>query len=72
MQTALVEAEPYNMVTVLENIKALLDTCRKKGLPIIYIQHDGGIGDELEHGSIGWTIYKEIAPIDGVLFGCYL
>lgn len=32
MQTALVEAEPYNWVTVVENIKELLDTCRKKDL----------------------------------------
>ncbi len=63
MQTALVEAEPYNRVAVIENIKALLDTSRKKGLPVIYIQHDGGTGDELEHGSIGWTIYKDIAPM---------
>lgn len=63
MQTALVETEPYNRAAVIENIKALLDACRKKGLSIIYIQHDGGTGDELEHGSIGWTIYKDIAPM---------
>jgi len=63
MQTALVETEPYNKVDVVKNIKALLDFCRKKGLPVIYIQHDGGKGDELEHGSSGWTIYKEIAPM---------
>ena len=63
MQTALVETEPYNRAAVIENIKALLDACRKKELPIIYIQHDGGTGDELEHGSIGWTIYKDIAPM---------
>lgn len=63
MQTALVEAEPYNRVTVIENIKVLLDSCRKKGIPVIYVQHDGGMGDELEHGSVGWTIYKDIAPL---------
>ncbi|GLB28577.1 amidase [Lacrimispora amygdalina] len=63
MQTALVEAEPYNKVAVVENIKALLDSCRKKGIPVIFVQHDGGNGDELEHGSSGWTIYKDIAPM---------
>ena len=63
MQTALVEAEPYNRVTVIENIKVLLDSCRKKGIPVIYVQHDGGMGDELEQGSVGWTIYKDIAPL---------
>ncbi|MDW2800273.1 cysteine hydrolase family protein [Clostridium boliviensis] len=63
MQTALVEAEPYNRVTVIENIKVLLDSCRKEGIPVIYIQHDGGNGDELERGSLGWTIYKDLAPL---------
>lgn len=63
MQTALVEAEPYNKAAVVENIKALLDSCRKRGIPVIYVQHDGGNGDELEHGSSGWTIYKDIAPL---------
>ena len=63
MQTALVEAEPYNKVVVVENIKALLDFCRKKGIPVIYVQHDGEKGDEVERGSVGWTIYKDIAPL---------
>ena len=63
MQTALIGAEPYNMAVVIENIKALLNACRKRQIPVIYIQHDGGSGDELEHGSTGWTICKEIAPL---------
>lgn len=65
MQTALVEAEPYNRSVVIENIKALLNICRNRDIPVIYIQHDGGHSDELEHGSIGWTIYKDIAPLAG-------
>lgn len=63
MQTALVGAEPYNRTVVIENIKALLNACRKREIPVIYIQHDGGNGDELEHKSTGWTICKEIFPL---------
>jgi len=63
MQTALVEAEPYNKSVVIENIKALLNACRKKEIPVIYIQHNGENGSELEHGSTGWSIYKESAPL---------
>ena len=63
MQTALVEAEPYNRVTVIENIKVLLDSCRKKGIPVIYVHHDGGMGDDLDQGIVGWKIYKDIAPL---------
>lgn len=65
MQTALVEAEPYNRAVVIENIKALLAACRKRGISVVYIQHDGGSGGELEHGSAGWIIYKEITPLPG-------
>ncbi|BCJ94442.1 amidase [Anaerocolumna cellulosilytica] len=63
MQTALVEAGPYNREVVIENIKAVLNSCRNSLIPVIYIQHDGGQGDELEHGSIGWTIYSDISPM---------
>lgn len=62
MQTALVEAEPYNKSLVIKNISELIFSCRDKQIPIIYVQHDGGSGDELEHGSPGWEIYHEIAP----------
>lgn len=63
MQTALVKANPYNKTAVIANITELLTTCRIRGLPVIYIQHDGGAGDELEHGSAGWELYEEIAPL---------
>lgn len=65
MQTALVEAGPYNKAAVIENIAALLGACRAGQIPVIYVQHDGGAGDELEHGSAGWEIYRDIAPLPG-------
>ncbi|WP_099204826.1 cysteine hydrolase family protein [Scatolibacter rhodanostii] len=63
MQTALVEAKPYNKTAVISNISGLLQACREKKIPIIYVQHDGGIGDELESGTAGWAIYEELAPL---------
>lgn len=65
MQRALVEAHPYNEKTVIENIKKLIETCRKNGIPVIYIRHDGGVGDELEMGTGGWQICGDIAPEAG-------
>ncbi len=62
MQTAALEGRPYNEKAVVENIKKLAAACREKRIPVVYIRHDGGIGDELEKGSDGWQIYKEIAP----------
>lgn len=65
MQTALVEAHPYNEKVILENIKKITEACRRNNIPIIYVCHDGGIGDELEKGCSGWEIHNEISPKDG-------
>lgn len=65
MQTALVQEHPYNEERVIENIKALLALFREKKIPVIYIRHDGGKGDELEKGTKGWEIYSEIKPLEG-------
>ena len=63
MQTALIKSNPYNKEKVLENIKRILKACRMHQIPVIYIRHDDGTGTELEVGSEGWEIYKEIAPL---------
>jgi len=65
MQTALINAHPYNEAAVIENIVKLLHLSRERQIPIIYVRHDGGSGDELESGSDGWQILKEIAPEPG-------
>ena len=65
MQTALVEEHPYNETAVIQNIKNLRQACREKKIPVIYVQHDGGAGDELEHGGSGWEICGELAPLPG-------
>lgn len=65
MQTALLEAHPYHEHTVIANIQHLLAECRQNAVPVIYVRHDGGIGDELERGSDGWQICTELEPKDG-------
>lgn len=65
MQTALVNRHPYNEKNVISNIKQLIDCCRTNNVPILYVRHDGGQGDELERGTTGWEIYSEIAPALG-------
>ena len=58
MQTALVEANPFGGQAVVDNILMIRDTCRKHEVPVIYVRHDGGRGDELEKGCMGWHIKK--------------
>lgn len=61
MQIALVNAHPYNESGVLYGIRSLLESCRAAGVPVIYICHDGGPGDELELGCPGWQVAQQIA-----------
>ncbi len=46
----------------VERIAGLLDRARRKGFPVIHVQHDGALGHRLERGSPGWEIRPEVAP----------
>ena len=65
MQTALLEAHPYDEGAIVARIQRLLDQCRKKEIPVIFVRHDGGVGDELERGSAGWQICSGLMPDAG-------
>ena len=65
MQTALLEAHPYDEGAVVARIQRLLDQCRKNEIPVIFVSHDGGVGDELERGSAGWQICSGLMPDAG-------
>jgi nicotinamidase-related amidase len=60
-----VVGEAYHHDEVLSNINLLLDRARTSGTPVIYVQHNGPKGDELEKGSPKWPIHPAIAPRDG-------
>ena len=64
-QTALIEEHPEQEKELLENQKRLLSACRKTGVPVLYVQHDGDAGDSLERGTPGWQICGEVAPREG-------
>ena len=60
------EVEPaYDGQGLLERVRTLIDQCRAKGVPIVYIQHCGGKGDPDEVGTPGWEIHPRIAPHSG-------
>lgn len=63
VQTALMEEHPCNEANFIQNIKELIESFRTNNKPVLYVQHNGGIGDDLEHGSKGWSIYQEIEPV---------
>lgn len=62
VQNALVLYKPFAIEEIISNIKRLIKTCRENSVEVIYIQHNGKIGGELEPNSEGWQIYRDIRP----------
>ena len=50
---------------VVARIARLIRHGRERGIPIVYVQHDGHTGHRLESGSHGWRIRTEISPVEG-------
>ena len=50
---------------VIARTQDVLAWARAKGLPVIFIQHNGEAADVLAPGKPGWAIHPAIAPIDG-------
>jgi nicotinamidase-related amidase len=72
VQTCMMKEHPYNEQRVITNIQKLLRTARERGLEVVYVRHDDGVGSDLERGSEGWQIFTEIAPIgDEKIFDKY-
>jgi nicotinamidase-related amidase len=71
VQTAILEGAPLKnerevldkFSDVLARINRLLVMARASKTPVIYVQHDGGLGDPLETGTPGWRIHPQIAPL---------
>lgn len=62
MQEALFSHQPAHEYQFIQKIQALLKMARAHNTAIIYIQHDGGKGDELEKGVDGWQICEAVKP----------
>ena len=65
MQKGILNDELYNCSGVLENVKKLIETARKNGTEVIYVQHDDGEGSGFTSGDTDFEIADEIAPKDG-------
>ena len=57
----------YRANEMLANLGALIGRAHAAGIPVIYIQNDGGQGDPLQPGQPGWQIHPAIAPTAGDL-----
>lgn len=55
----------YRAVEVIGTIGDLLARARDAGAAVMYMQHDGDTGEQLEPGTAGWAIHPALAPHDG-------
>ena len=56
---------PYHGEAVVSRIAALIAQARAAGVPVFYIQHDGGPGDEFDRNGPGFAFVEAIAPQTG-------
>ncbi len=45
---------------LLGRIGQLLSAARAQGLPVVFVRHDGGRGDDLEAGTAGWQLHAAL------------
>ena len=55
---------PHEGEAVLARVASLLGRARAAGVPVLHVRHDGGPGDPLERGIVGWEIHPAVAPRD--------
>ena len=62
VQNVLVHSKPFAIDEIIENIKNLIEVSRENNAEVIYVQHNGKVGSEIEPNSDGWQIYEKIKP----------
>lgn len=66
VQQGMFETEqPFRGEEVVARIAALIARARAAKTPIIFVQHDGGPGDELDRNGAGFDFRAEVAPQPG-------
>ncbi|MDB5363739.1 MAG: hypothetical protein JWO51_5036 [Rhodospirillales bacterium] len=58
-------APPHDGPGVVGRIAGLLERARADRVPVYFVRHDGGPGDDFARGSAGWQIHAPIAPLPG-------
>ena len=65
VQNALIREGPYRRDAFLGELRQVVEAARENRIEVIYIQHDGGPGDELEAGTEGFAVSPAVQPLHG-------
>lgn len=65
-QVNMFEPEPvFQSAEVLSVLKDLLERARAAGAPVVFVRHNGGVGDIDEPHAPGWPIHPQLTPMAG-------
>jgi len=62
IQQALVDDHPANEEPFLRQVAELIGAAHASGKEVIYVRHDGGVGDPLEQATPGWELFSSLLP----------
>lgn len=65
VQKGITDDRLYNFEGFVNNLKHLISDARKRGVEVIYVQHDDGPGTGFSVGNVDYEIYDEIGPQPG-------
>ena len=66
VQQAMFESvQPFRGDAVVARIAGLIAKARQGGVPVFYVQHDGGPGDECDRNGPGFPFHPAVAPLPG-------
>ena len=65
VQRALLRENPYDCAEFMNRVELLIETARARDVEVIYVRHDGGLGDPLAKGTEGFEIAESIFPRPG-------
>lgn len=65
IQKGITDERLYNFEEFISNTKNIIEAARNKGVEIIYVQHDDGLGTGFSIGDEEFEIATEVAPIGG-------
>ena len=65
IQKGITDERLYDFDGFIKNVTNIIDTARKNGVELIYVQHDDGPGSGFSVGDKDFGIAEQVAPIAG-------
>ena len=65
VQKGITDESLYDLAGFVEKTRRIIDAARKRGVEVIYVQHDDGPGSGFSVGDEAFEIADQVAPVEG-------